>query len=88
MKPQAQEQDQGTRTASHTEMARATYRSVLEARARRNAAAAATRAMNRARNVLAARIAAPVMALAQFPLLDMAMASAPASDIFAALLLN
>jgi hypothetical protein len=43
--------------AENTEMARATFQSVKEARARRNAAAAATRAANRAAAALAARVA-------------------------------
>ena len=63
---------------NNTSMARATHQSLVAARARRNAAAAATRANNRARDALAARIAVPALALAQFPALPVDMATAPA----------
>ena len=63
--------------ASNTQMARATFQSVKEARARRNAAAAATRAANRAAAALAARVApAPALAPAPVP----APAPAPIAD--------
>ena len=62
--------------ASNTEMARATFQSVKEARARRNAAAAATRAANRAAAALAARVA-PVPAPAPAPA---PVAPAPIAD--------
>ena len=69
--------------ANNTEMARATFRSVKDARARRNAAAAATRAANRAAAALAARVApvpAPVPAPAPVAPAPAPVAPAPIVD--------
>ena len=69
--------------ANNTEMARATFQSVKEARARRNAAAAATRAANRAAAALAARVApAPAPApVAPAPIADRRAADACLSEL-------